>query len=227
MSFDKGLFESDLITGSKLLQLEHTDLQIQQMVNFSAEFFKWNAVHNLSSINSYAEYLGAHVMDSLAVVKPLLEKVHQGVLPHEPKLADLGVGGGFPGMLLAICLPHFDFYLVEAVKKKTAFLQHIKGCLKLNNVHVIDQRIEEFSKVAPYSMDATISRAFTELKNFVVYSTPLLKPRGVMFAMKSQKIKQEIEALPKDCQIIDAEELKIPYLDAYRCILTLQSMRKS
>jgi 16S rRNA (guanine527-N7)-methyltransferase len=227
MSFDKLLFEKDLIEGSKLLKLEHTELQIQQMVDFSSEFFKWNAVHNLSSINSYAEYLGAHVMDSLAVVRPLLEKANQGMLPREPKVADLGVGGGFPGMLLAICLPHFDFYLVEAVKKKTAFLQHIKGRLRLNNVHVIDQRIEAFSKIAPNSMDATISRAFTELKNFVVYSKPLLKPRGVMFAMKSQKIKQEIESLAGDSQIIDSEELKIPYLDAYRCILTLQSMRKS
>jgi 16S rRNA (guanine527-N7)-methyltransferase len=76
-------------------------------------------------------------------------------------------------------------------------------------------------------MDATISRAFTELKHFIGYSEPLLKEGGLMFAMKSQKITIELEGLPISYQVIFNDELKIPYLDAYRCILSIQSMRKS
>jgi 16S rRNA (guanine527-N7)-methyltransferase len=227
MIFDQKLFEADLMEGLKELNLTYTESNIQQLIEFSTEFFKWNTIHNLSAIRSYHEYLGAHVMDSLAVVNPLLKKAHQGILPNRAKLADLGVGGGFPGMLLAIFMPDVEFYLVEAIKKKTAFLQHIKGCLKLKNVSIIDQRVEHFSKDLPHSMDATISRAFTELKNFAAYSAPLLRPNGIMFAMKSQKINLEIDRLPSDFQIIDSEELKIPYLEAYRCLLSLQSMRKS
>jgi len=227
MILDNKLFEAELLDGLKELGLHHTQSNTRQLVDFSSEFFKWNAIHNLSAIHSYPEYLSAHVMDSLAVVNPLFKKVNEGLLPEDAKLADLGVGGGFPGMLLAIFMPDFEFYLVEAVKKKTAFLHHIKGVLKLKNVHVIDQRVEHFSRESPHSMDATISRAFTELKNFATYSEPLLKLNGVMFAMKSQKINQEIEGLPSNFQIIDSEELKIPYLDAYRCLLSLQSMRKS
>jgi len=227
MILDKKLFEAEVLDGLKELDLQHSQCHIQQLIDFSTEFFKWNTIHNLSAIHSYREYLGAHIMDSLAVVNPLFKKVNEGLLPKGATLADLGAGGGFPGMLLAIFMPDFQFYLVEAVKKKTAFLQHVKGLLKLKNVYIIDQRVEHFSKESPHSLDATISRAFTELKNFAIYSEPLLKPNGVMFAMKSQKISQEIDGLPNSFHIIDSEELKIPYLDAYRCLLSLQSMRKS
>ena len=122
---------------------------------------------------------------------------------------------------------NFEFFLVEALRKKTAFLQHIKGRLNLTNVHVMEQRIERFAQQMPHSMDATISRAFTELKHFIEYSEPLLKEDGLMLAMKSKKITVELEGLPKGYQVIFNDELQIPYLDAYRCILAIQSMRKS
>jgi len=227
MSFNIAKFEERVRQGLELLEISSNSNQINQLITFSSEFFKWNSIHNLSAIHDEDDYLSAHVMDSLAVIQPILKTVRKGLLPKHAQIADLGVGGGFPGMLLAIFIPDFEFFLVEAIRKKTAFLQHIKGRLKLSNVHVIEQRIEHFAQLRPHSMDATISRAFTELKHFIEYSEPLLKEGGLMFAMKSQKITIELEGLPISYQVIFNDELKIPYLDAYRCILSIQSMRKS
>jgi 16S rRNA (guanine527-N7)-methyltransferase len=225
--FDQSFFEARAQIGLGELGLTFTALQLNQLTLFSAEFFKWNAIHNLSAIHSNEEYLGAHIMDSLAVIPSILKTVDLGLLPKRAQIADLGVGGGFPGMVLAIFLPNFNYFLVDAVRKKTAFLQHIKGRLQLNNVTVVEGRIEHFAKESPFSMDATISRAFTELKNFIEYSQPLIKEKGVMFAMKSHKISSELEELPDGYSVIFNDELIIPYLDAYRCILSIQSMRKS
>jgi len=227
MSFNSTKFEEKVWQGLELLGISCNSSQINQLTVFSSEFFKWNAIHNLSAINDEDDYLSAHVMDSLAVIPPILKTIQEGLLPEQPQIADLGVGGGFPSMLLAIFMPNTEFFLVEAIRKKTAFLQHIKGRLKLTNVHVVEQRIEYFAQQRPHSVDATISRAFTELKHFIEYSEPLLKESGLMFAMKSQKITMELEGLPKGFQVIFNDELKIPYLDAYRCILAIQSMRKS
>jgi 16S rRNA (guanine527-N7)-methyltransferase len=227
MSFNITKFEERVQQGLELLEISFNSSQINQLIIFSSEFFKWNSIHNLSAITDENDYLSAHVMDSLAVIHPIVKTVQRGLLPEHAQIADLGVGGGFPSMLLAIFIPNFEFFLVEAIRKKTAFLQHIKGRLKLINVHVIEQRIEHFAQQRPHSMDATISRAFTELKHFIEYSEPLLKEDGLMLAMKSQKITVELEGLPKGYQVIINDELQIPYLDAYRCILAIQSMRKS
>jgi 16S rRNA (guanine527-N7)-methyltransferase len=226
MSFRGDSFLEEIPNALEVMNVVYTDSQITQLQIFSADFFKWNAIHNLSAINDYEEFLTVHLLDSLSVINPILEKVRLGYIPEDANIADLGTGGGFPGMLLAIFLPNIQFYLVEAVKKKTAFLEHMKGRLKFKNVHIIDQRIEQFSKEQPKKMDATISRAFTELKNFIRYSEPLLKNKGLMMAMKSHKMSQELSAVSSDYKLISIEELKIPGLDHYRCLLTLEFMRK-
>jgi 16S rRNA (guanine527-N7)-methyltransferase len=226
MSFNKPLFEEKVVIGLKMLGLEYEQTQLDLLSMFSAEFFKWNSVHNLSAIQDENEYLSAHVMDSLGAINPILKTVHSGLLSKDAKIVDLGVGGGFPGMVLAIFLPEFRFSLIDAVRKKTVFLKHAAGRMKLKNVSIFEQRIEHFAQQYPNAFDATISRAFTELSAFVNYSRPLVREGGVMFAMKSQKISEEIIALSESEKIIWMEELKIPFLDAYRCILAIQSMRK-
>jgi len=227
MSFEGVVFQRDVKQALLELALPCNDQQLAKLEQFSNGFFKWNSIHNLSAITHYEDYLGVHLMDSLAVIAPLLQKVRLGLLPEDANMADLGTGGGFPGVLLAIFLPKMTFYLVDSIRKKTAFLEHIKGRLQLKNIHVIEQRIELFAKDYPLQMDATISRAFSELKHFVAYSKPLLKPNGLLFAMKSQKTDQELVDVQEDCMVLANEELKIPHLDAYRCLLTLQFMRKS
>lgn len=214
---DKGLASLNLVL---------TDDQKSALIRFSEEFRRWNRVHNLSAIDSNEEFISLHLMDSLSVVSNLLSAQAKWQMNSSPIVADLGAGGGLPGIPLAIVLPNWNFVLVEAVKKKAAFLQHIKGKLNLKNLDVVGDRIENLAKARPKFADATISRAFSELRNFVTFSDPLLKEGGLIFAMKSQKASEELLGLPEGWELIGNEELHVPNLDAQRCLLTLRSMRK-
>ena len=215
----KGYFEQ----GITKLEIKLNQIQKEQILEFANEFWRWNKVHNLSAVDNTRDFVFTHLLDSLAVVRPITDLIAQGLLSKKAKFADLGTGGGFPGILLSIMFVEHDFVLVDAVKKKTAFLHHIKGKLKLKNVEVVEGRIENHSKSHPNSVDATISRAFAELSTFVSYSLPLLKDMGLILAMKSQKINEEIQALSNECHLIRIEELMVPNLNAYRCLAILQS----
>jgi 16S rRNA (guanine527-N7)-methyltransferase len=209
------------------LGLSLNDHQQDQLIAYGDEFRKWNKIHNLSAIDQEEAFLKIHLMDSLATItylKALIDK--DGILPLNPCIADLGAGGGLPGIPLAIALPDWQFVLVEAVKKKAAFLQHIKGKLRLDNVEIIGERIELYANRRPHFADATISRAFTELKNFVNYSKDLIKKDGLVLAMKSQKAEIELAEIPDGWALLKNISLEIPGLQAQRCLLILQSVRK-
>lgn len=208
------------------LGLSLSSKQEDQLLTYSEEFRKWNKIHNLSAIDQDDAFLTLHLLDSLTVV-PHLEKLSQeGALPKQPCIADLGAGGGLPGIPLAIALPNWSFVLIEAVKKKAAFLQHIKGKLHLQNLDVVPERVELYAQKRGPFADATISRAFTELKNFVIYSEGLVKESGLVLAMKSQKAQLELAEIPENWRLLKNIQLKIPDLEAERCLLILQSMRK-
>jgi 16S rRNA (guanine527-N7)-methyltransferase len=199
--------------------------QIEQLRTFMADFIKWNKVHNLSAVNDFETLLKAHLIDSIAVV-PSVREYLKKQNTEVPNLADLGSGGGFPSVVLAILLPLVNIYAIESIKKKAAFLQNIKSKLNLNNYSVIDQRIESYAVKVPGFFDATISRAFTELKNFLAYSESLIKTNGIVFAMKSQKVEFELSEIDNQWKLIENIEIKIPNLEVYRCLLILTKMKK-
>lgn len=218
--------QNSLKKGLSALNIQLSSEQEVKMLAFVEEFRKWNRVHNLSAIDEPEEFVQLHLMDSLAVIQCLKDSTNHGITIENPVIADLGAGGGLPGIPLAIAMPEWTFVLIEAVKKKAAFLQHVKGKLKLSNVEVVGDRIESFSTQRPAFANATISRAFSDLKKFVEFSSPLLKNDGVIFAMKSQKADEEINQLPDGWSVTKNVLLQIPGLEAKRCLLTLHSVRK-
>lgn len=226
MKFDQLIFDQVLEEGCDRFGVKISAFQEEQLKVFLNEFIKWNSVHNLSSVNSFDTLMRAHLLDSMAVVSPVAGYLKKLIINQEVKVADLGSGGGFPSVVLTILLPHIRFYAIESIKKKTAFLQNIKTRLKLENYIVIDQRIESFAKQNPHIFDATISRAFTELNNFLKYSQSLIKAESYIFAMKSQRVEEELKGVIDEWNLIENIELKIPGLDAYRCLLIISSMRK-
>ncbi len=216
-----------LAGGLAALNLSVSSEKQSQLLAYAEEFRKWNRIHNLSAVDANEEFISLHLLDSLAVAEPLMRSLEaQGLVNKHLVFADLGAGGGLPGIPLAIIFPQWRFVLVEAVKKKAAFLQHIKGKLKLENLEVVGDRIENLAQERPNFADATISRAFSELKNFVDFSSGLLKPDGLIFAMKSQKAEEELAAMPSGWVLLDNAPIKVPMLEANRCLLTIQSVRK-
>src|SRR5690606_2081860 len=133
-----------------------SEAAVEKLLAYQALMIKWNRTYNLTAIRDPEEMLVHHLLDSL-VVAPLL--------PHGPlRLADVGSGGGLPGIPLAIARPEIQVTLIETSSKKSAFQQQVKIELGLSNVSVYSGRVEDYKDKG--SFDAVISRAFAELKDF-------------------------------------------------------------
>ena len=190
---------------------------------FLEEMGRWNRVHNLTAIEGEANSVRLHLIDSITV----LPMMRQFIRLKNPKIADLGSGGGLPAIPIAILQSEWRLTLIEAIRKKTAFLQHVRGKLGLKNVEVLSERVEVVAKSQSGQFDAVISRAFTSLAHFLELSLPLLKPEGLVFAMKSKRADEELQDVSMvDWQLVADEPLQIPNLAVERRLLVLSPVRK-
>jgi 16S rRNA (guanine527-N7)-methyltransferase len=195
-----------------------TDLEL-----FLHELGRWNQVHNLTAIEGEKNSIRLHLIDSIAVL-PVMRQFLTG---PSPSIADLGSGGGLPAIPIAIVQTAWNLTLIEAVRKKTAFLQHIRGKLNLKNIQVLSERVEVVAKSQPGQFDAVISRAFTNLAHFLELSLPLLKPNGLVFAMKARRADEELQDVcMDDWRMVADEPLQIPNLAVERRLLVLSPVRK-
>ena len=210
--------------GIQGLGLDLSKENIGALELFLQEMARWNQVHNLTAIEGEQAAVKLHLIDSVAVL-PLMRE-YLKALPH-PHIADLGSGGGLPAIPIAILQPEWALTLIEAVRKKTAFLQHIRGKLKLNNIVILSERVEIVAVQQAAQFDAVISRAFTSLARFLELSLPLLKPHGLVFAMKGKKADEEmLEVCMEDWELLADRPLQIPNLAAERRLLILTPREK-
>lgn len=210
--------------GIEELGLDLSENQVADLELFLEEMGRWNKVHNLTAIENEQDSVRLHLIDSIAVL-PVLR---QFLTMPSPKIADLGSGGGLPAIPIAILQPQWRLTLIEAVRKKTAFLQHVRGKLKLKNVEVLSDRVENVALQQSNQFDAVISRAFTNLARFLDLSLPLLKPDGLVFAMKSKRADEEMAQVSKEnWRLLADEALFIPNTGVERRLLVLTPVRKS
>jgi 16S rRNA (guanine527-N7)-methyltransferase len=216
--------ESLLALGIQELGLNLSEENIADLELFLQEMGRWNQVHNLTAIEDEGDSVRLHLIDSITVL-PVLR---QFLKTPNPKIADLGSGGGLPAIPIAIVEPEWRLSLIEAVRKKTAFLQHVRGKLKLKNIEILSERVEYVAVHQKAQFDAVISRAFTNLARFLELSLPFLKPDGLVFAMKGKRADEEMqEVCMNDWRLLADEPLHIPNLSVERRILVLSPMRKS
>lgn len=203
-----------LLQGAQALGLALDDGQIESLRAYLALLAKWNRVYNLTAVRSAPDMLTHHLLDSLAVLRPLQAQTQGRAL----KLLDAGSGGGLPGVALAICRPELDVTCVDAVAKKAAFIQQAAATLKLPNLRSLHARVESLS--GPF--DFITSRAFASLADFTAWTAQALAPHGVWMAMKGKHPDEEIAALPPDVDVFHVEHLTVPRLNAERCIIWLR-----
>jgi len=169
------------------LGLALSQKQVSNLNAFLQELERWNRVHNLTSVEGEQASIDLHLIDSIAIL-PILREF----LPTPARIADLGSGGGLPAIPIAIAEPNWSISLIEAVRKKTAFLQNVKGKLALGNASIYSDRVEHVASQEPGKYDAVISRAFTSLDRFLDLAEPFLKPGGLVFAMKAKRADEEL-----------------------------------
>lgn len=216
--------EDLLALGIEELGLNLSQANVADLELFLQEMGRWNQVHNLTAIEDEKDSVRLHLIDSIAVL-PVLRGFLKSPTPH---IADLGSGGGLPAIPIAIIQADWHLTLIEAIRKKTAFLQHVRGKLGLKNIEVLSERVENVALQQPGQFDAVISRAFTSLARFLELALPLLKPDGLVFAMKAKRADEEMaEVCREDWRLLADEALYIPNLSVERRLLVLSPIRKS
>jgi 16S rRNA (guanine527-N7)-methyltransferase len=198
-----------LAAGLAELGLDLPDAVQHKLLAFRDLLLKWNRTYNLTALRDPEQAVSRHLLDSLAI------------LPHVGggALLDVGSGGGLPGIPLAIARPELAVTLVDAVQKKTTFLQQAAIELGLKNVAVHHARVEEMR--GQYAQIS--SRAFADLARLVGLTRHLLEPGGRWLAMKGVRPDDEIAVLPAGVAVAAVVPLIVPGLDAERHLLILKA----
>lgn len=182
-----------------------------RLIQYLGLIEKWNKVHNLTAIRDPEQMLAHHLLDSLAVLSHLRTA---------ESLLDVGSGAGLPGIPLAIARPELEVTLLDSSHKRHAFQQQCMVELGLENVTTIHSRVEDYRNKAGF--DVVISRAFSDLGEFVGAARHLCASGGKVLAMKGFYPHQEIVNLPEGAQVVRVTELKVPGLDANRHLLEIK-----
>jgi 16S rRNA (guanine527-N7)-methyltransferase len=199
------------------LALDVPEPAVERLLAYLALLQRWNATYNLTAVRDPAEMLTQHLADCLAVVGPL--RRHLGV-GTQRRLLDVGSGGGLPGVVLAALEPQWAVTCVDAVGKTVAFIRHVAVELPLRNLAAEHARIEAL-KLPPF--DLIISRAFSSLAEFVAPTRRLLAPGGAWAAMKGKTPDGEMAQLPPEIDVFHVEPLKVPGLEAERCLIWMRA----
>lgn len=183
---------------------------VEKLTAYLQLLHKWNQTYNLTSIDTLEEMVTHHLLDSLSIA-PFI----QGEL-----ILDVGTGAGLPGIPLAIAQPNFKFYLLDSNGKKIRFLTHVLHQLRLDNVELIQARVEEYQTY--HCFNSIVARAFSSLADFVEQSKHLLCENGVWLAMKGVRPQDEIDEINAKYQVI-VTQLHIDSLDAERHLVTIKN----
>lgn len=183
------------------------------LLQFIALLGKWNRAYNLTAVREPAAMVPRHLLDSLAILPYV-----QG-----PHVLDVGSGAGLPGIPLALALPAVAFTLLDSNGKKTRFLTQAVAELHLENVTVVQSRIEDYHP--PQVFDSVVTRAFAAVAEVVAVTGRLRAPQGQLLLMKGAYPEQELAQLPAGFELASAERLHVPGLDAERHLLRIRAQR--
>lgn len=177
-------------------------------INITADFTEYkrvfleeNSKRNLISKNDEKFLFEKHIYDSLGI-KLFFEKFNI----NRAKILDIGCGGGFPCVPLAIEYPEFKITGIDSIKKKIDAINEIKNQLELDNLSTICDRVENIKE---QKFDVITSRAVADLSKIAEYALPLLKHNGYFVAYKSRKTQEEIGNATKILKRYNAEVKEI------------------
>ena len=169
-----------------------TEIQLQQFQKLEALYHDWNAKINVISRKDIDELYVKHVLHSLAIAK--IQKFEPGTY-----VLDVGTGGGFPGIPLAILFPETRFYLIDVILKKINVVKAVAEGLELKNVKAEQMRAENVKS----DFDFIVSRAVTNMPDFVSWIKDKIKkqnkhllPNGILY-LKGGDLTQELADFPK------------------------------
>jgi len=198
-----------LAQGVKELRVPLPARAQERLLQYLTLLQKWNRVYNLTAVREADKMVSQHLLDCLAVA------------PHVGRatLLDVGSGAGLPGIPLALALPGSRVTLIDSNHKKAAFLRQAVTELRLDNAEVTCDRVENWNSAARF--EVVISRAFSDLGEFVTLAGRHVAAGGCLAAMKGVHPYEEIAQLPQGWQVRAVSPLAIPGLRAQRHLVLL------
>lgn len=180
-----------------VLGLRITRSQLSALERYESELIEWNLRFNLTAIDDPKKIRVKHFLDSLTSLKVLRFSPFERVI-------DVGTGAGFPGIPLKIICPPIQLTLVESVRKKAAFCQHIVEILRLRDVTVIAERAEAVGIDPAHRQryDWALARAVANLPVLVEYLLPLVRVGGNALAMKGESGPAEAQAAERAMRLL-------------------------
>ncbi len=161
-------FAEKLSASLKFHSLKLSDEMMENLYNFYSKILFWNKTHNLTRITDIDSFIEKHIIDSLIPLKI------EGLNLEGKSIADVGSGGGFPGMPLSIALPSSRFTLIDKVMKKTNFLFTTATEIGLKNVSATHSLIEDIDE----KFDVVTLRAVNVSTDFIATLKSRISPGG-------------------------------------------------
>jgi 16S rRNA (guanine527-N7)-methyltransferase len=180
---------------------ELSDAQVATLIGFRDLMFETNKRINLTAVRDRSGMGRRLVLESLRLVEPLREAIG---LDRDPRVLDLGTGGGIPGVLLAIACPDVPFTLLDATGKKLAAVSEMVSSLGLTNVETLHARAEEAAHDDTWrgTFTAVTARAVSSLPALVELGLPFLKLHGTLLLPKGMEIGEELRSAEKALRIV-------------------------
>lgn len=194
-------------------------LKNKDLERFAEIFIKKNQQINLISKNDEKLIYEKHIFDSLSIEK-FFEKYN--VNPTGKTLLDIGTGGGFPAVPIAICYKDLQVVGIDSIKKKINAIEDFKTELKLDNLTLINDRVENLNN----KYDIITSRAVSRLDKVSQYALPLLKSGGYFVCYKSKQVFDEIKEAKEilfklKSEFIETIEYKLPLEETFERFLVI------
>lgn len=212
-----------LIKELKKLNIELKETTLAMLNEYYSILKEENQKYNLTRIIEEDDVYLKHFYDSLTITK-IIDINNQSI-------CDLGSGAGFPGLVLGICFPSAKLTLIESNGKKCNFLNIVKKKLNLNNVTIINTRIEEYAKENRELYDIVTARAVAPLKHLLEYGIPLVKINGVFIAMKAnvENEEQNIDNYYNKLNIKEEQRIvfNLPHENSIRTLIKYQKEKET
>lgn len=218
-----------LINKAEILNIELNDKQIQQFITYYEMLVERNKYMNLTAITEYDEVINKHFIDSISLNKAI-DLIQKGHI----KVIDIGTGAGFPGIPLKIAFPELEITLLDSLNKRVNFLNDVISELKLENIHAVHGRAEDFGRNPEYreQYDLCVSRAVAQLATLGEYCMPFVKVGGQFIPYKSGDIQDELKNAQKAIKILGGhinhvESFKLPETDIERTLVVIDKTGKT